>query len=257
MVAKGGTKATVVSQEGLRFDLRVVPPECYGNLLQHFTGSKQHNVALREDAVRQGLSVSEYGVTIVETGEVLTHRDEKSLYARLGYEYIPPELRENAGELEAARAGSLPRLVELGDLRGDLHSHSTWSADGKSTIEEMALAARDRGYEYLAVTDHSHYLRDGRMAAQDVEIDALNLRLAPFRLVKGVEVNIRADGSLDVDDETLASREWVVASLHTSFDKDPTGRVLAAIENPHVTCIGHLTARKIGRRPGAAVDVER
>src|SRR5262249_54087314 len=233
-VARGGTKATVISDQALRFDLRVVPPECYGNLLQHFTGSKQHNVALREDAVRQGLSVSEYGITVVETGEVLTHPDEGELYERLGYAYIPPELREDAGELEAARAGSLPTLVEVHDLRGDLHSHSDWSADGKATVEEMALAARDRGYQYLAVTDHSHSLREGRMAEQDAEIAALNKQLTPFRLLRGVEVNIRPDGSLDVADEVLAEREWVVASIHTSFGRDPTGRILAAMENPHV-----------------------
>jgi DNA polymerase (family 10) len=247
----------VISTQDLRFDLRVVPPECYGNLLQHFTGSKQHNVALREDAVRQGLSVSEYGITIAETGEVLTHGDEQELYERLGYAFIPPELRENAGELEAARAGELPKLVELRDLRGDLHSHSEWSADGHSSVEEMALAARERGYAYLAVTDHSHYLRDGRMEDQDAQIDALNARLAPFRLLKGVEVNIRADGSLDLADEVLAGRDWVVASIHSAFDRNPTGRVLGAMENPYVDCIGHLTGRKISRRPGYAVDVER
>ena len=257
VAARGGTKATVVSHQGLRFDLRVVPPECYGNLLQHFTGSKQHNMALREDAVRRGFSVSEYGVTVVETGEVLTHRDEKALYAALGYDLIPPELRENAGELEAARDGALPALVELRHLKGDLHSHSTWSADGKSTLEEMAVAARERGYEYLAVTDHSHYLREGRMEQQDAEIDALNERLAPFRLLKGVEVNIRADGSLDVPDEVLARREWVVASLHSAFHRDPTERILAAMENPNVDCIGHPTARKIGKRPGVDVDFGR
>jgi DNA polymerase (family 10) len=257
VAAQGGTKATVVSMQGLRFDLRVVPPECYGNLLQHFTGSKQHNMALREEAVRRGFSVSEYGVTVTETGEVHTHRDEKAMYELLGYDFIPAELRENAGELEAARSGDLPRLVELKHLRGDLHSHSTWSADGKSTLEEMALAARDRGYEYLAVTDHSHYLREGRLEHQDEEIDALNERLAPFRLLKGIEVNIRADGSLDVPDETLAQREWVVASLHSAFQRDPTERILAAVENPHVDCIGHPTARKIGKRPGADVDIDR
>jgi DNA polymerase (family X) len=257
VAAKGGTKATVISEQGLRFDLRVVPPECYGNLLQHFTGSKQHNVALREDAVRRGLSVSEYGVTVVETGEVLTHREEKAMYELLGYELIPPELRENAGELEAARAGELPKLVELSDLKGDLHSHSTWSADGKSTLEEMAAAARDRGYQYLAVTDHSHYLREGRLEQQNEEIEALNAQRAPFRLLKGVEVNIRANGSLDVPDETLAGRDWVVASLHSAFHRDPTERILAAMENPHVDCIGHPTARKIGKRPPADVDIDR
>jgi len=247
----------VLSAQGLRFDLRVVPPDCYGNLLQHFTGSKHHNVALREEAVRHGYSVSEYGVKVVETGEVITHADEAALYELLGYEFVPPELRENLGELEAARAGALPELVELGDLKGDLHAHTTWSADGKASAEEMALAARERGYRYLAVTDHSHYLREGRMEAQDRELEALNERFAPFRLLKGIEANIKADGTIDVDDEALEMREWVIASLHTSFDKNPTERVLGAMENPHVDCIGHLTGRKIGKRSGAAVDVER
>jgi DNA polymerase (family 10) len=247
----------VLSSQGLRFDLRVVPPECYGNLLQHFTGSKLHNMALREDAVRHGFSVSEYGVKVVETGEVATHAEESDLYELLGYQFIPPELRENLGELEAARLGSLPALVDLGDLRGDLHSHTTWSADGKASAEEMATAARARGYRYLAVTDHSHYLREGRMEAQDAELDALNERLAPFRLLKGVEANIRANGQIDVPDDVLATREWVIASLHTSFDKNPTERVIGAMEHPHVHCIGHLTGRKIGRRAGAAIDVAR
>lgn len=257
VVARGGTKATVVSQLGVRVDLRVVPPECFGNLLQHFTGSKEHNVAMREEAQRRGLSISEYGVTVVDTGEVVTHRDEKALYAHLGYQFIPPELREHTGELEAARAGTLPKLVELRDLEGDLHAHTTWSADGHNSVEEMARAAIDRGYEFLAVTDHSHYLRDGRMEAQAREIDRLNKRLAPFRLLKGVEVNIRADGTLDVTDEELAGRDWVVASLHTAFSRTPTERICAAMENPHVDCIGHPTTRKIGRRGVAPLDADR
>jgi DNA polymerase (family 10) len=257
IVARGGTKATVISSHGLRFDLRVVPPDCYGNLLQHFTGSKHHNVALREEAVRRGFSVSEYGVKVVETGEVLTHAEESDLYELLGYQFIPPELRENMGELDAAREGKLPALVELRDLRGDLHAHTTWSADGKATAEEMALTARARGYRYLAITDHSHYLREGRMEAQDAELDALNEKLAPFRLLKGVEANIKADGTIDVPDDVLATREWVIASLHTSFDRSPTERVLGAMEHPHVHCIGHLLGRKIGRRAGSPIDVER
>ncbi|HWH06405.1 MAG TPA: DNA polymerase/3'-5' exonuclease PolX [Gaiellaceae bacterium] len=256
VVAKGDTKATVISNDGLRFDLRVVPPDLYGNLLQHFTGSKDHNVALREDAVRRGFSVSEYGITTVETGEVFTAEDEEAVYAHLGYAWIPPELREHGGELEAARAGTLPQLVERADLRGDLHSHSTWS-DGKATIAEMALAARDLGHEYLALCDHSQRLRDGRLEAQWEEIDALNAELAPFRILKGVEVNIRASGELDLADELLAQLDWVMASVHSSFDNDPTGRVLAAMENPHVDCIGHLTSRKIGKRGPSAVEVER
>ena len=256
VVAKGDTKATVISNDGLRFDLRVVPPESYGNLLQHFTGSKDHNVALREDAVRRGFSVSEYGITTVETGEVASFEDEEGVYAHLGYAYIPPELRENGGELDAARAGTLPVLLERNDVRGDLHSHSTWS-DGKSTLEEMALAARELGHEYLAMCDHSHRLRDGKLEAQWEEIDALNERLAPFRVLKGIEVNIRADGDLDVPDDVLAQLDWVMASVHSSFDNDPTGRVLTAMENPRVDCIGHLTSRKIGKRGPSSIAVEK
>jgi DNA polymerase (family 10) len=256
VLAKGDTKATVLTNDGLRLDLRVVPPESYGNLLQHFTGSKEHNVALREDAVRRGFSVSEYSVTDMETGEEFKAADEEELYAHLGYAYIPPELRENGGELAAARTEGLPMLVERSDLRGDLHSHSTWS-DGKATIEQMALAARDLGHEYLALCDHSPRLRDGRLRAQWEEIDVLNERLAPFRILKGIEVNIRASGELDVDDETLTTLDWVMASVHASFDKDPTERVLSAMQNPHVDCIGHLTSRRIGVRNPSGIEVEK
>lgn len=257
IVAHGASKATVITKQGLRLDLRVVPPESYGDLLQHFTGSKGHNVALREEAQRRGLSVSEYGVTIVETGAVQTFPDEESLYAFLGYAFIPPELRENTGELEAAREGRLPRLVELGDLRGEMHCHSTWSADGKATIEEMARAAQARGYSFLCLTDHSHYLRNGRIEEQWQEIEAVNSRLERFRVLRGVEANITAKGEVDVEDTILVELDWVVASLHTALDRNPTERVLAAIENPNVDCIGHLTGRLISRRPGAELDLER
>ena len=252
VVAKGPTKATVLSNEGLRFDLRVVPPESYGNLLQHFTGSKDHNVALRERAVKDGLSVSEYSITVVESGDELKFADEEQVYDRLGYQLIPPELRENAGELEAARRRDLPELVGLDDVRGDLHTHTSYS-DGRDTLEQMALAALARGYKYYAVTDHPR----GTLVEQDLEIDALNERLKPFRILKGIEVNIRIDGSLSLPDEVLAERDWVMASLHAAFDRNPTERVLTAMENPHVDCIGHLTARKINIRPPANVDVER
>jgi DNA polymerase (family 10) len=257
VVARGDTKATVISHDSLRFDLRVVAPECFGNVLQHFTGSKDHNIALREEAQRHGLSISEYGVTTVESGEVVTHPSEEELYTYLGYAYIPPELREASGELAAAREGELPDLVELSDLRGELHCHSTWSQDGKGTIEEMAGAAAARGYRYLCLTDHSHYLRDGRLEAQWKEIAAVNERLKPFRVLRGIEANIRADGTLDVSDDVLAELDWVVASLHTSFERTPTERILAAIDNPHVDSIGHLTGRRLTRREGAHVDVER
>jgi DNA polymerase (family X) len=257
VAAKGTTKATVVAHDGLRFDLRVVPPDSYGNLLQHFTGSKDHNVALREHAVKRGLSVSEYGVQNTESGELFQTRDEAELYQHLGYQFIPPELRENRGELEAARRGELPELVELSDLRGDLHSHTTWSNDGHNSIEEMALAARARGYRYLAITDHSHYLRDGRLEAQWQELETVADRVKPLRILRGIEANIRVDGSVDVPDETLSTFDWVMASLHSVFDRNPTERVLAAMENPHVDCIGHLTGRKLNRRGPAEIDVER
>jgi DNA polymerase (family 10) len=255
VAAKGPTKATVVSHEGLRFDLRVVPPESYGNLLQHFTGSQQHNIRLREAAVRRGFSVSEYSVTVVETGEEHAFATEEEVYAFLGYDWIPPELREGLDELDAARRGELPKLVELGDVRGDLHTHTTWS-DGKDSLEDMVARAVEKDYAYYAVCDHAQRLRGDRLYEQAEAIDALN-ELVPVQLLKGIEVNIRANGELDVAEEDLATRDWVVASVHHGFDKDPTPRVLAAMESPYVDCIGHVTNRKIGKRSPAAVDLER
>ncbi|NUR77332.1 MAG: DNA polymerase/3'-5' exonuclease PolX [Thermoleophilia bacterium] len=262
VAARGSTKATVVSHDGSRFDLRVVPPESYGNLLQHFTGSKHHNVALREDAVRRGFSVSEYSVTEVESGEEHSFAREEDVYRFLGYDWIPPELRENGGELAAARKGALPALVELGDLRGDLHTHTTWS-DGKDPLEEMVASAQARGYAYYAICDHAQRLRGDLLGQQSEQIDALNELItsdknsAPFRILKGIEVNIRPDGTLDVSEEDLATRDWVVASVHSRFDHNPTERVLGAMESPYVDCIGHVTNRKIGKRTPSPVDVER
>jgi DNA polymerase (family 10) len=257
VAAQGDTKATVVSRDGLRFDLRVVPPESFGNLLQHFTGAKDHNVAMREDAVRRGLSISEYGVTNVETEEVFRSADEDEVYEFLGYQPIPPELRENAGELEAARRGDLPQLVELRDVRGDLHTHSHWSADGKSTLEQMLEGAVARGYEYYAVTDHSHYLRGGRLDEQLDEIERLRGRFSQLRILAGIEANIRASGEVDVAEADLARLDWVVASVHQAPDSRPTERVLEAMQNPYVDCVGHLTGRRIGKRPPRDVDVGR
>jgi DNA polymerase (family 10) len=258
VAAHGTTKATVVSHDGLRFDLRVVPPESYGNLLQHFTGSKAHNVALREEAVGRKLSVSEYGVKDVETDEVFHASGEEELYEFLGYSWIPPELRENRGELAAARNGSLPKLVELEDIAGDLHSHTTWS-DGRASLEEMVSAARQLGRRYLAVCDHAKRLKDGRLERQAEEIAALNERVRGIEVLSGVEVDIRADGSLDLPDDALAERAWVMASIHSGFDKsraELTRRIEAAMENPNVDCIGHPTGRKINRREAYDVDFE-
>ena len=255
VAAKGSTKATVVSHEGYRFDLRVVPPESYGNLLQHFTGSKNHNVALREDAVRRGFSVSEYSVTEVESGKEHHFAREEDVYRFLGYDWIPPELREDGGELAAARKGELPALVELGDLRGDLHTRTTWS-DGKYPLEAMVDAAVKRGYAYYAICDHSQRLRGDLLQRQSEQIDALNELVKPLRILKGIEVNIRPDGTLDVADEELATRDWVVASVHSRFDHEPVERIFAAMESPYVDCIGHLTNRKIGKRSPSQVDIE-
>jgi DNA polymerase (family 10) len=212
---------------------------------------------MREDAVRRGLSISEYGVTTVETGEVFKTEDEEALYEFLGYQFIPPELRENAGELDAARRGELPQLVEVGDIRGDLHTHTHWSADGKSTLEQMVEAAAARGYEYYAITDHSHYMREGKLARQLEEIDGLRERFPELRILTGVEANIRSNGEVDVPEEELARLDWVVASVHQAPDSRPTERVLEAMDNPYVDVIGHLTGRRIRTRGPRDVNVER
>jgi DNA polymerase (family X) len=248
---------------GIAVDVRIVEPDQFGNLLQHLTGSKQHNMALRDAAVRKGLHVSEYGVLDDATGE--THRcaTEREVYALLGLEYIEPELRENRGELEAAAAGTLPKLVELGDLRGDLHSHTT-ASDGTASIEEMALAARDFGYEYLAITDHSASFGFG----DEVSPDRLREQIARIRATKidgiellaGSEVNILPDGSLDYPDELLAELDWVIASVHSSFRMSldvMTDRIVRAIEHPLVDAIGHLSGRKLERRAPYSFDLER
>jgi DNA polymerase (family X) len=248
---------------GIAVDVRIVEPDQFGNLLQHLTGSKQHNMALRDAAVRKGLHVSEYGVLDDATRE--THRcvTEHEVYALLGLDYIQPELRENRGELEAAAAGTLPRLIELGDLRGDLHSHTT-ASDGTASIEEMAAAARDFGYEYLAITDHSASFGFG----DEVSPDRLREQIARIRatevdrieLLAGSEVNILPDGSLDYPDELLAELDWVIASVHSSFRMSAaamTDRIVRAIEHPLVDAIGHLSGRKLERRAPYSFDLER
>jgi DNA polymerase (family 10) len=256
------------THNGVQVDLRIVPPAAFGNLLQHFTGSKAHNVALREGAVARGLSVSEHGISEPESGEVTLCESEEAVYQRLGYAYVEPELREGRGELKAAREGKLPDLIELGDIKGDLHSHTTLS-DGRNSLEEMAEAGRARGYAYMAITDHSashgfgDHVTDERLWERIEEIRAWNKgprkRGRGFRLLAGSEINIGLDGTLDYPDDLVAALDWVVASVHTSFAisaAEMTDRVLAAIENPDVDCIGHLTGRLIGRREPYGIDVE-
>jgi DNA polymerase (family X) len=260
----GPNGVRVQTQNGISVDLRIVAPRAFGNLLQHFTGSQAHNVQLREDAVARGLSVSEHGITEAESGDVELCADEEAVYERLGYAYIEPELREGRGELKAAREGKLPQLVSLDDINGDLHSHTTLS-DGRNTLEEMAEAGRERGYAYMAITDHSashgfgDHVTEERLWERIDEIGDWNKGKRGFRLLAGSEVNIGLDGSLDYSEDVLAALDWVVASVHTSFaisEKEMTARVLAAIENPYVDCIGHLTGRLIGRREPYGVDVE-
>jgi DNA polymerase (family 10) len=252
------------TQNGISVDLRIVAPRAFGNLLQHFTGSQAHNVQLREQAVARGLSVSEHGITETESGEAELCATEEDVYERLGYAYIEPELREGRGELKAAREGKLPRLVTVDDIRGDLHSHTTLS-DGRNSLEEMAEAGRERGYSYMAITDHSashgfgDHVTTERLWERIAEIEAWNKGKRGFRLLAGSEINIGLDGSLDYPDDVVEALDWVVASVHTSFsvsEAEMTARVLAAIENPLVDCIGHLTGRLIGRREPYAIGVE-
>jgi DNA polymerase (family 10) len=263
-VGESGTRVT--THNGIAVDLRIVAPDAYGNLLQHFTGSARHNVQLRERAVGMGLSVSEHGIAEVETENVERYATEAEVYRRVGLDYIEPELREGNGEIEAAAAGELPELVEVSDMRGDLHCHTTLS-DGRNSLEEMAQGAIGRGYSYLAVTDHSashgfgDHVTPDALEARIEEVAGLNAALGSrrFRVLAGSEVNIGLDGSLDYDDELLARLDWVVASVHTSFRisaEEMTGRVIAAIEHPLVDCIGHLTGRLIGRRNPYDIDVE-
>jgi DNA polymerase (family 10) len=251
------------THSGLEVDLRIVSPDQFGNLLQHFTGSKQHNMALREAAVRKGLHVSEYGVLDDATGE--THRcaTEEQVYALLGMQYIEPELRENRGELEAAVNGTLPSLITIEDLKGDLHSHTT-ASDGTASIEQMAIAARDAGYEYLAITDHSASFGFGDEVAPAQLLEQIErihaTEVDGIELLAGTEVNILPDGSLDYDDELLAQLDWVVASVHSSFRMPSarmTERIVKAIEHPLVDVIGHLSGRKIERRAPYAFDAEK
>jgi DNA polymerase (family 10) len=268
LVASAGTPGTngvrAQTHNGISVDLRIVAPEAFGNLLQHFTGSQAHNIQLREDAVRRGLSVSEHGVTDTETDEVTLCATEEEVYDRLGYAYIEPELREGRGELKAAREGELPELVTVEDIQGDLHSHTTLS-DGRNTLGEMAAAARDRGYSYLAITDHSashgfgNHVTAERLWERIEEVREWNEQNPDFNLLSGTEVNIGLDGSLDYPDDLIDALDWVVASVHTSFsvsERAMNDRVLAAIENPGVDCIGHLTGRLIGRREPYGIDVE-
>lgn len=273
ILGKGDTKSSVALGTGLRVDLRVVEPQHWGAALQYFTGNKEHNVTLREIALRQGWSLNEYGLTATGSGdapegEVRYFAEEADLYEFLGLAWMPPELRENHGELAAARSRTLPKLIEIEDIRGELHGHSTWS-DGTASIADMAAAAQARGYSYWAVCDHSiglgmvGGLDADRIKAQAEEIAKLNAQYAAegkaFRLLRGTEVEILGDGTLGLPDEVLAELDVVVASIHSGLRQDRetiTARCLKAIANPHVDILGHPTGRLIGQRAPSELDME-
>jgi DNA polymerase (family 10) len=259
--ASAGARAR--THAGIPVELRIAKPSQLGNLLQHFTGSGAHNAALREAAVRRGLHVSEYGILDDATNETHTCETEEQVYALLGLAYIEPELRENRGELEAAASGTLPELITLEDIRGDLHTH-TVASDGHNTIGEMARAALERGYEYLAITDHSASHGFGNDVSPDelrrqIElVHEANDEIEGIELLAGSEVNILPDGSLDYDDELLRELDWVIASMHTSFrisEQAMTERMITAMEHPLVDAIGHPTGRLIQRREPYAIDL--
>ena len=264
ILSQGPTKASVILPGGLQADLRMVEHADFGSLLQHFTGSKEHNVALRTRSQKQGFSLSEYGITDMKTGELHRFADEHSFYAFLGLQYIPPEIREDMGEIDLAAQNAIPRLIEVGDIRGDLHCH-TYSSDGMDSIEDMAAAARSLGYEYLAITDHS----SGRNIPSDEklervkwmieEVGRLNETYKGFRLLSGVECDIKADGSLDLPGDVLAKLDVVVGSVHSSFLQSRermTQRIIGAIADPNIDIIAHPTCRKIGEREPVDVDLE-
>ena len=261
IMARGDTKASVRLKSGLQVDVRVVPKESFGAALVYFTGSKAHCIALRRIALGLDLKINEYGV--FRGAKRIAGDTEASVYRAVGLPEIPPELREDRGEIEAAKAGRLPRLVELTDLKGDLHAH-TVATDGRSTLEEMAAAARALRLEYLAITEHSraqamsHGLDPQRLAKQNAAIDMLNARSRGLRLLKGIEVDILADGTLDLPDSALAELDLVVAAVHSRFNlsrAQQTERILRALDNPHVSLLAHPSARLIGEREPLDVDM--
>ncbi|KHE71739.1 DNA polymerase/3'-5' exonuclease PolX [Halobacillus sp. BBL2006] len=264
VIASGETKVSVVVSEGydINIDFRIVAPDEFATTLHHFTGSKDHNVSMRQLAKQQDEKISEYGIENTETGEVETFETEEDFFKHFGLHFIPPEVRENYGEVEKFKEPV--NLVELSDIRGDLHMHSTWS-DGAQSIKEMAERAKDKGYEFIAITDHSKYLRvanglnEERLRMQREEINKINQSMKDFHIFAGIEMDILPDGSLDFEDDFLKEMDFVIASIHSSFSQSEEKimqRLKNALENPHVDMIAHPTGRLIGRRDGYAVNLE-
>lgn len=263
VIMQGPTKSSVLIHEGLQVDLRVVEEDSFGAALAYFTGSKAHNIRLREMAVKKGLKINEYGVFREKDNKKIGGAKEEDIYNILGLPYIPPELREDSGELEAALERKLPRLVELIDIKGDLHVHSKWS-DGSHDFEELVDEAKKRGYEYIAITDHSkglaiaHGLSIERLMEEKKEIDRINKNIKGFKMLAGVEVDIRSDGQMDFPDHVLKEMDIVVASIHSGFRQNSekiTKRLIAAMRNPHVSIIAHPTGRLLGEREPYDVDM--
>jgi len=263
VLAQGGTKASLRVQDDLQVDLRVIEPRSWGAAMHYFTGSKAHNIRMRERAIKLGLKLNEYGL-FDGTDQYIAGADEKDIFEKLGLPFIPPVLREDQGEMEAAAAGKLPNIVELPDIQGDLHMHTTWS-DGKYSTEEMIEAARKRGYKYVAITDHSKSLGvAGGLSDDDLmkhmeEIRSIGSKYADIRVLAGTEVDIRLDGTLDYSDELLGKLDFVVASVHSGFKQsrsELTARVVRAMQSPYVRVIGHPTGRLLGDRDPYEIDFE-
>ncbi|MCP4305836.1 MAG: DNA polymerase/3'-5' exonuclease PolX [bacterium] len=262
IIGQGDSKTSVLTAAGLQIDLRAVKANQFGAAVLYFTGSKQHNIELRQRAIDKGLLLNEYGLEDTESGKVVSSRTEPAIYKALGLRYIPPEMREGLGEIAAADSGPMPELAEVNDIRGDLHVHSTWSGDGRSTLDDMVAAAAARGLEYIAMTEHAEDLRINGLSRDEVmaereELIRLRTEHPQLTILHGSELNIGADGTVDYDPDFLMNFDWCVASVHTHFDlteSEQTQRLLTAMENPAVSAIGHLTGRRIGHRPGIRLN---
>ncbi|MGA2963067.1 MAG: DNA polymerase/3'-5' exonuclease PolX [Candidatus Korobacteraceae bacterium] len=264
VLARGENKVSFKLRSGMQIDVRILPPDSFGAALQYFTGSKAHNVALRQRALKRGFTLNEYGLFTLEGNERVAGDTEEEIYGKLGLDWIPPELRENCGELEAAEKHALPQLVRLEDIRGEVHMH-TVETDGRCTIEEMALAARERGYQYIAITEHSKNLAfangldEKRTAEHAQRLRRANEQIDGITILAGIEVDILADGALDLQDSALAQLDVVIASVHSAFNQEPaqmTERLLRAVENRYVTAIGHPTGRLLLRREAYHFDLD-
>jgi DNA polymerase (family X) len=264
VIAHGPTKSSVVTSGELQVDLRVVPDESWGAAILYFTGSKAHNIELRQRAIEYGWTLNEYSLSDSETSAIVASHTETQIYEALGMTFVPPEMREGIGEVAAAGAGKLLNPLEVSDIRGDLHVHSTWSGDGKSSLDEMLEGARDRGHSYIAMTEHAEDLAINgltreRVLEMSAALEALRPRFPTMTILQGSELNIGRDGSVDYDADFLNVFDWCVASVHSHFDlsaAEQTARVVRAIHNPAVNAIGHLTGRKIGSRPGIDLDFD-